>query len=64
MDGRVAMGQGASEVEPLVITRKRMMFVNTTTIAYGQKIGRSLIILVYAIVVVFTNFMLLRVQGG
>ena len=39
------MGQGASEVEPLVITRKRMMFVNTTAIAYGQNIGRSLMIL-------------------
>jgi len=27
-------------------TRKRMTFVNTTAIAYGQKIGRSLMILV------------------
>jgi len=28
-----------------LFTRKRMTFVNTTVIAYGQKIGRSLMIL-------------------
>ena len=39
-----------------------MKFVNTTAIAYGQKIGRSLIILVHAIAVVFTNVMRLRVE--
>ena len=41
-----------------------MTFVNTTAIAYGQKIGRSLIILVYALAVVFTNVMRLRVVEG
>jgi len=30
----------------IVYTRKRMTFVNTTAIAYGQRIGRSLMILV------------------
>jgi len=38
-----------------------MTFVNTTAIAYGKKIGRNLIILVYAIAVVFTNVMRWRV---
>ena len=37
-----------------------MTFVNTTAIAYGQKIGRNLIILVY---VVFTNVMPLRIAS-
>jgi len=45
-------------------TRKRMTFVNTTAIAYGQKIGRSLMVLVYAIAVVFTNVMRLRVVAA
>jgi len=40
-----------------------MTFVNTTVIAYGQKIGRSLMVLVYAIAVVFTNVMRLRVSN-
>jgi len=41
-----------------------MTFVNTTVIAYGQKIGRSLMVLVHAIAVVFTNVMRLRVYLG
>jgi len=40
-----------------------MTFVSAAVIVYGQKIGRSLMILVYAIAVVFTNVMRLRVVG-
>jgi len=47
----------------LSLTRKRMTFVSAAVIVYGQKIGRSLMILVYAIAVVFTNVMRLRVVG-
>ena len=43
-------------------TRISLTFVNTTAIAYGQKVDRSLKILVYAIAVVFTNVRELRVQ--
>ena len=43
-------------------TRNSLTFVNTTAIAYGQKPGRSLKVLVYAIAVVFTNVRELRVE--
>ena len=43
-------------------TRNSLTFVNSAAIAYGQKVGRSLKILVYAIAVVFTNPRELRVQ--
>ena len=42
-------------------TRNSLTFVNTTAIAYIQKVGRSLKTLVYAIAVVFTNVRELRV---
>jgi hypothetical protein len=42
-------------------TRNPLTFVNTTAIAYKQKVGRSLKNLVYAIAVVFTNVRGLRV---
>ena len=43
-------------------TRNALRFINTTAIAYGQKINRSLRILLlqHAIAVVFTNFRRLR----
>jgi len=43
-------------------TRNSLAFVNTTAIAYIQKVGRSLKTLVYAIAVVFTNVRELRVR--
>jgi len=47
---------------PLSGTRNSLTFVNTTAIAYIQKVSRSLKTLVYAIAVVFTNVRELRVQ--
>jgi len=40
-----------------------MAFVNATGIAYGQKISRSLMILVVCVAVVFTNALHLRVAA-
>jgi len=45
-------------------TRNFLTFVNTTAIAYGQKIDQSLRILVHAIAAVFTNVRKLRVLVG
>jgi len=56
---------GWSEVKSSEIstTRNSLTFVNTTAIAYIQKVGRSLKTLVYAIAVVFTNVRELRVEN-
>jgi len=54
--------EGLGSCVASLYTRNSLTFVNTTAIAYTQKVGRSLNILVYAIAVVFTNVRELRVQ--
>jgi len=58
---KIKLGCFFSSALALLATRNSLTFVNTTAIAYTQKVGRSLKMLVYAIAVVFTNVRELRV---
>jgi len=65
VNGSMAAGseyRSSSKAVGSKATRNSLTFVNTTAIAYMQKVGRSLNILVYAIAVVFTNVRELRVH--